>query len=142
MRNGEYILVIAPDDYLGKKYRGRYCYEHHLVYWKHHGIIPKENEVIHHIDGNKHHNVIENLELQLRVEHSMNHTLLRERKYVLLKCPICNVIFERLHSRTHLSKKTRATCCSRKCGGKLSRIDNIDSLLEGHVVKEYRKLSS
>lgn len=142
MRNGEYILVIAPDDYPGKKYRGRYCYEHHLVYWQHHDIVPKKDELIHHIDGNKHHNVIENLELQLRTEHTAHHNRLEGRKHVLLKCPICNIVFERLHSKTHLSKKTRATCCSRQCGYKLSKIDDITSLLEGHVVKEYRKQTS
>lgn len=37
MKNGDYILVIAPDWYRGKRYRGKYCYEHHLV---------KENNII------------------------------------------------------------------------------------------------
>lgn len=141
MKNGEYILVTAPDSYPGKKYRDRYCYEHHLVYWQHYGVVPKEDEVIHHIDENKHHNVIENLELLLRSEHSTNHTLSRKRKYVLLKCPICRTVFERLHNRTHLAKKTRATCCSRECGYTIAKIDNIEKLLEGHVIKEYRKVS-
>ena len=33
MINGDYILVVAPDDYPGVRYREKYCYEHYLVYW-------------------------------------------------------------------------------------------------------------
>ena len=43
MKNGDYILVKAPTNYPGKKYRNKYCYEHHLVYWQHYGIIPNNN---------------------------------------------------------------------------------------------------
>ena len=112
-----------------------------MVYWQHHGVAPNENEVIHHIEGNKHNNVIENLELQLRSEHNSYHSRERKRKYVILKCPICNVVFERLHSKTHLAKKTRATCCSRKCGYQIGQIDDIEHLLDGHVIKEYKKIN-
>ena len=31
MKSGNYILIKAPDNYPGKKYRGKYCYEHHYV---------------------------------------------------------------------------------------------------------------
>ena len=35
MKNGKYILVKAPANYLGKKYRNKYVYEHILNYWTH-----------------------------------------------------------------------------------------------------------
>ena len=43
MKNGPYILVAALETYPGKKYRGKYCYEHHMVWWKKHKQITKEN---------------------------------------------------------------------------------------------------
>ena len=45
MINGDYILVVAPPDYPGVKYRGRYCYEHRLVWWKEHNFLPKDDEI-------------------------------------------------------------------------------------------------
>ena len=73
MKNGPYILVKAPPEYPGKKYRGKYCYEHHLVYWKHHGITRKPNQCIHHINGNTHDNRIENLQMKKWRGHSQEH---------------------------------------------------------------------
>jgi hypothetical protein len=31
VRNGKYTLVVAPAEYPGMRYRGRYVYEHHLL---------------------------------------------------------------------------------------------------------------
>jgi len=80
MRNGPYELVVAPPDYPGMHYRGRYCYEHHLVYWRAHGVVPEPGQVIHHIDGDKRHNVATNLELMEAGEHSTEHLLSRPKK--------------------------------------------------------------
>lgn len=40
MRCGPYILIIPPPEYPGKKYRGRYAYEHHVVWWENTGGDP------------------------------------------------------------------------------------------------------
>ena len=40
MKNGDYNLAIAPPDFPGKKYRGKYCSEHVLNYWLANGIVP------------------------------------------------------------------------------------------------------
>ena len=117
MINGDYIMVIAPNDYPGKKYRGKYCYEHYLVYWQAFGVIPKDDEIIHHKDENKHHNVPENLELLKRKEHSTLHNKKRLSSLVLLKCPGCQKIFIRERRQSFLVKGGAYTCCSRKCVG-------------------------
>lgn len=70
MRNGPYILLKAPIDYPGKKYRGKYVYEHHLVWWKCKGELIDAEDVVHHINGNKHDNRIENLEKISRSDHT------------------------------------------------------------------------
>lgn len=73
MRNGEYILILAPKKYPGRHYRNRYAYEHHVVFWMHYGTVPGQGEIIHHKNGNKHDNKIENLVLMTSSEHSRHH---------------------------------------------------------------------
>lgn len=77
MKNGPYEMVIAPKDYPGKKYRDRYCYEHTLVWWKNTGTIPKDNEIIHHKNGNKRDNPFSNLELRKKGGHVNYHNVNR-----------------------------------------------------------------
>ena len=50
-----------------------YVYEHTLVYEKEYGKLPKDNEVIHHIDMDKTNNRIENLYLCDNKEHITLH---------------------------------------------------------------------
>ena len=58
-------------------------------------------------------------------------------KYVKLKCPICNNIFDKEKRQTHLRKKKNvATFCSRSCSAKFSK--NKVSI-ENNVIEEYIK---
>ena len=122
MKNGDYLLAVAPDDYPGKKYRGRYCSEHTLVYWQHYGIIPKDGEVIHHVDGNKHNNRIENLILLNMKKHSSEHAKKRGKAYVELICPGCQKQFIIRKYKSYLTKRTEVTCCSKECVGKYTAL--------------------
>ena len=72
MRNGPYLFVIALD-YPGKKYRGRYIYEHHLVWWKNTGQPVPEGYVVHHKNEDMHDNRFENLELIESEQHKKLH---------------------------------------------------------------------
>lgn len=74
MRNGPYILVVAPEDYPGKKYRGRYVYKHILVFWKNTGRLPLPDHVIHHKNDDKHDNKFDNLEEKHKGVHSGDHS--------------------------------------------------------------------
>jgi len=78
MKNGNYELIIAPDDWPGKKYREKYCLEHHYVYWKNTGILCEKGFIIHHKNCDRFDNRFENLELLSNRQHSINHAL--ERK--------------------------------------------------------------
>jgi len=118
MKNGDYILVIAPSDYPGKIYRNKYCYEHHLVYWQNYHVVPSENEVIHHIDGNKQNNNIDNLQLTSREKHSAHHGENKTRKMVLLRCPTCEKLFQLEKRQSFLQKNSIASYCSRECANK------------------------
>ena len=109
MKNGKYILVKAPDTYLGKKYRGKYCYEHHLVWWKNTKELIKKGYLIHHKNKNTHDNNFENLE-KLKVEaHKKLHG--DERKIIKKGiCPKCNQEFIQ-------KKRPIQKFCSRRCIG-------------------------
>lgn len=121
MKCGKYILVIAPENYPGKKYRGKYCYEHRLIWWLNTGLMPKDDECIHHKDENTHNNSFKNLELKLWRKHTRDHILARGKTIAVLKCPHCEKIFEReyrnVKSRYGI---TKGTFCSQRCSGKFS----------------------
>jgi hypothetical protein len=119
MRNGPYILRVAPENYPGKRYRGTYAYEHHLVWWQAHGVVPGPDEVIHHQNGDKHDNRIENLGLLTRKAHAEHHG---EENRVLetATCAFCGAEFSALPSRLAARRKQNdgRLFCSRLCGAK------------------------
>ena len=124
MKNGPYELVKAPDNYPGKKYRGKYCYEHHLVYWKHYGILPGLNEVIHHKNERKRDNRIENLEL---VTHKTHNKLHKYRGDTTIVCTECGEKF--IKSLSYVEIRSRAGIplfCGRVCAGKRNKRIQLD----------------
>lgn len=146
MINGEYSMVIAPQNYPGKKYRGKYCYEHHLVYWQHYEVIPKKDEIIHHKNENKFDNDISNLELLKRKKHSEYHNKKRKVSYILLKCPYCSKEFVKQKRNTFIIKGGQYTCCSRKCIGKIEylkkhNIKEFNKRISNNIIKEFKDYS-
>lgn len=121
MKNGKYILIKAPEDWEGKKYRGKYCYEHHFIYWKHYGIILNENQTIHHKNGIETDNNIDNLKLMSVSKHNSLH--LKERRkypeYIELTCTFCNKKFLR-EGRTAINQMRKGQkhfYCNSSCMG-------------------------
>ena len=115
MKNGPYELVCAPDGYPGKRYRDRYCYEHHLVWWQNTGEILEENEVLHHVDGNKRHNIFTNLVKLFRATHASQHAPAPAPSDSLV-CAACGMVFLREHKQQ--LKGYKRTFCNRACMGK------------------------
>ena len=68
---GPYIQIKSPNHPL-KDARG-YVFEHRLVMEKYIGRYLTKNEVVHHIDGNRSNNLIDNLLLLKRGEHASKH---------------------------------------------------------------------
>lgn len=92
MRNGEYTLIVAPEDYPGKWYRGRYAYEHHVVYWRATGVVPGRGQVVHHKNEDKRDNRIENLELITVQEHNKHHHI-DPGSIIEMSCSWCGGLF-------------------------------------------------
>jgi len=120
MRNGKYEMIVAPDDWPGKRYRGRYCYEHHYVFWKQSGTLIEANVTcIHHKNGDTRDNRIENLELLGHSEHASKHAVHGET-FVEMKCSFCEVRFKReiRNVNTRIKKGQKDFYCSRSCMAK------------------------
>lgn len=112
MRNGPYNLVVAPNDYPGKLYRGRYAYEHHVVYWRANGELPGPGFVIHHINKDKRDNRPINLELTSAAEHGKHHA--KRVDPVVVPCAQCGITIHMLprdyRFKTKIGQR-RFFCC-------------------------------
>lgn len=121
-----------------------YVLYHRIVMENHLNRLLNPNEVVHHKDGDKKNNNISNLEIMNRSKHSRMHGLQHGRKFCILKCPECGVIFIKPKNATHLQKSSIFTSCSRKCSGKFSRkiqlfglTHNVESAISENIVSEY-----
>ena len=78
--------------------------------------MPKSNEIIHHKNENKHDNSPDNLEIQIRKNHTTMHNHKRGTTMVELRCPTCGKIFVRQRRQTHIIKlRSVRTFCCHKC---------------------------
>lgn len=113
MKNGPYILLKAPDKYPGKKYRGKYAYEHQIIFWLNTGIIPPKGYHVHHKNEIKTDNRFDNLEIISRSTHTYTHKKIGTDT-VALTCNHCNKPFIR-EKRNYTYRKdngqTRFYCC-------------------------------
>ncbi|RLI55074.1 MAG: hypothetical protein DRP09_10970 [Candidatus Thorarchaeota archaeon] len=76
------IWIEKEDEYIEMAGRDGRALEHRLVMAKHVGRLLKRNEIIHHKDGNRANNKIENLELLTRKNHQG-----------IMTCPHCQKEF-------------------------------------------------
>lgn len=119
MKNGPYELVIAPENYPGKKYRDRYVYEHHLIWWQNTATLVPDGMVIHHKNEQKRDNRFENLELMAKADHVKEHksSPFNERGELKLQeavCAWCGISFlVKGHSLRHRKKANNNIFCSR-----------------------------
>lgn len=91
MSKGDYNYAVVPEH--PKRTKNNYVLEHRVVMENYLGRLLNENEVIHHINGNKKDNRIENLKLLSEKEHKFLHGKKNGHKMVVLKCPWCKEIF-------------------------------------------------
>lgn len=141
---GDYNYAIVKNH--PRRTSKNYVLEHIIVMENHLKRLLNINEVVHHIDGIKKNNTINNLQVMDKSEHSRLHQLAVGRKYCSLKCPYCKCVFEKPENKTHLNKGGRAAFCSRKCNGSFSReiqknglTHDMEISISENILKRYRK---
>lgn len=93
--------------YKRKKLNGKNLMEHRYVYQQFINRPLWRGELIHHKNGDKSDNRIENLEIMTPKQHSIHHN----QKYsITKKCLVCCKEF-----MPHPTKRARAKTCSRSC---------------------------
>lgn len=96
MKNGPYELIVPPDDYPGKRYRGRYAYEHRVTWWKKTGKNPDDFPMhfIHHANESRRDNDENNLHLMDKGEHQRHHNKNRAMPLDNRSCRHCGDAFQ------------------------------------------------
>lgn len=94
----------------------RTVYAHREVMEEHLGRKLLTSEVVHHKNGVKTDNRIENLEILSASDHSKEHAKPKTR--VALKCSECGKEFSRRKGQDPGAKKYKRAFCSRSCNGK------------------------
>lgn len=145
MRNGPYELVVAPPNYPGKKYRGRYVYEHQLVWWRTTGIVVPKGMVIHHKNEQKRDNRFENLELKSASAHTSDHHPGPQNNTSTLLCAWCKATFcvpsRERSSRCRRGRKNVFCCRSHAVQHQHAERNKTatDSTLPHGIMPTYRK---
>lgn len=120
-----------------------YVLHHRVAMENHIRRLLSSCEVIHHKNGDKKDNRVENLEILDRASHAKLHGADKSIAYVTLKCPQCNKIFTIEKRRSFLIKKDKDyTSCSRNCGRKFSvrikkfgRTEEISSAIKRNLIE-------
>jgi hypothetical protein len=125
-----------------------YVLHHRVVVENHLGRLLDPTEVVHHLNGDKKDNRVDNLRVMDEADHARVHGYEQGARFVELKCPSCGVLFHRPRRQTHLVKPTKYATCSSSCRGKFSReiqlhglTHKVEEAISENIVREYTKYS-
>ena len=144
VRKGDYDYAVVKNHPNASKYG--YVLHHRVILENHLERLLNSNEVVHHKNGIKRDNRLENLELMLVGEHERLHQAERGRTMAELICPWCKTKFRISYNQTHMSKKNGTyTSCSRSCRASFSRQIQLHGLttemkdaISGNLVRVYK----
>lgn len=117
-----YMYCYNPSHPLANK-AGK-VYEHRFVMSKHLGRWLNSDEVVHHKDGNRQNNDINNLELTNAREHAILHAKENGCVHYKIACDYCGKPIDVTNAKKHENRKF----CSQKCHRLSRRLFEIDKI--------------
>lgn len=119
VKKGHYLYAVVPDH--PKAIRFGYVLLHRVIVENSIGRLLLDSEVVHHINGDKKDNRIENLTVLDAGDHVRLHSLEFGRRMIEYRCPWCGTMFVKRASLLPHKDRNRTMCCSRKCRGSYHR---------------------
>jgi len=113
-KDGRYYVSLVPNGTVPGLKRSVISYARYLMSVKEARILRPEEQVDH-IDNDKTHDVIENLQILSIAENNRKQGKVHGAQMVYLHCPWCGKMFFKDIWNTHLAKPTKFTACSRSC---------------------------
>lgn len=117
IHKGDYLYALVPDHPYATK--NGYVLLHRVVLENHLGRLLDKSEVVHHKDGNKLNNSVDNLEVLTQSEHAKIHAKVKHTQLYSYVCPECGITFEKRFKLSYEPRKY-GVFCSRKCSGRFS----------------------
>lgn len=143
VKKGDYLYAVVPEHPKATKHG--YVLEHRVVVENHLNRLLNASEVVHHRNGQRHDNRLENLEVTTNSKHTKQHALEKGRMRSVFKCPSCGCTFERWKSSVQGTKRKIFIACSKECRGKFSRrlqlegrTYEVEAAISVNIVREYR----